>query len=428
MSPKSVVLLGDVGMGKSTLVEKVTGVCNLSSDASISFTRSSHAFVTKCKRLQLIDTPGSNAMQDKLEHNVWIAHALNLDPVYRILLVVKADTRIDNSVDRVRNYAERFGDLIDIMSVCVTHMDTVTWQTDEFMNCMRDELGIDSAIFVGTATSGDQILNDILGTCEKPLNLTITSDNFLKYFKINNNNIKILKSVRQEITNFQNMNREFMTELRSGSYNAQDKTDMVFEFQAFMGQEVYEAQKRVSEANSFTFIGDNTANEAGHIANLTNQLRAVLLEVRTVALGYQEQSGISELRKCPHCPCVWAKLEGCDGATTCGNKVSNFFDGRFTSFANFSFEYDGKHLRISKVGTRPASASAAGHSSRNAGCGRPIAWRDMAPVQVPKEFNVATVVTTDDVGLVPAKAKTSWEAFYGAVETRLGNFLKTEVV
>ena len=38
-----------------------------------------------CGRLQVIDTPGSNSMQEKLAHNVWIAHALNYAPVSLIL-------------------------------------------------------------------------------------------------------------------------------------------------------------------------------------------------------------------------------------------------------------------------------------------------------------------------------------------------------
>jgi len=146
MAPKSVVLRGDVGMGKSTIVEKVTGFCDLSSGASQSFTRSSHAFIAPCRRLQLIDPLGSNAMTDKMEHNVWIAHALNTDPVSLILNVVKADTRIDNAVGKVRNYVERLADLIDIMAVCITHMDTVDWNQGEFKSCLRDELGIDLGI------------------------------------------------------------------------------------------------------------------------------------------------------------------------------------------------------------------------------------------------------------------------------------------
>jgi len=240
----------------------------------------------------------------------------------------------------------------------------------------------------------------------------------LKHF-----HIKILKSVRAEVANFQVMKQEFTHALNSGSYTNQDKTDVVFEFQAFMGEEVYKAQQRVSAQNRFTFMGAETANEAGHVANLTNQLKATLFEVRTLALAYQSSAGISSLRKCPHCHQVWAKLEGCDGTTTCGNKPTSF-DGRFDTLATFQFIFDGKNLKISKVGTRPKSA---GHSSnRNAGCGRSIAWRDMAPVQVPPEFDVATVVAVDDVALIrDDRKRSSWNDYYGMVESRIGNFKKT---
>jgi hypothetical protein len=366
-------------------------------------------------------------MADKLEHNVWIAHALNFAAVSLILMVVKAETRIEIVVDKVRDYAERFADLIDIMGVCITHMDVVNWQQDEFKNCLQDELGIGSVIFVGKATRGEQIKTNILSECrERPLDLRITSGNFLKYFKINNNNIKILKSVREEIGKFQVMKQDFTNELSSGNHEAQDKVDMVFEFQAFMNLEVYEAQKRVSDSNSFTFAGDNTASEAGHVANLTNQLRATLLDVRTMALGYQTCSGISSLRKCPHCNQVWAKLEGCDGETTCGSMPSRF-DGRFNTLANFRFDFDGKHLTIAKVGHRPASASTQGSARSNgsAGCGKSITWSQMAPVTVPPEFNVQAVATTDDVTLIPARARPLFRDVFEKVENAIGDVKKT---
>ena len=66
-----VVLIGDIGVGKSTLVEKLTRWRNLSSDSSKSFTK--HARLFHSRRLQICDTPGSNPMEERFEHNVWIA-------------------------------------------------------------------------------------------------------------------------------------------------------------------------------------------------------------------------------------------------------------------------------------------------------------------------------------------------------------------
>ena len=87
-----VVLVGDVGSGKSTVGEKLTGVEGRSSDSSTSFTTEMAVFQTRDGGLEVADTPGSNAMRDKLSHNTEIASALNYADVSRILLVVKAET------------------------------------------------------------------------------------------------------------------------------------------------------------------------------------------------------------------------------------------------------------------------------------------------------------------------------------------------
>ena len=89
-------------------------------------------------------------MTDKLAHNTQVAAALNYSPVSRMLIVVKADTRIDNVVDDVRKYAEQLADLdLDVIGVMVTHMDTVTWSRERFINCLDSELGINTAVFSG---------------------------------------------------------------------------------------------------------------------------------------------------------------------------------------------------------------------------------------------------------------------------------------
>ena len=133
METPYVVLMGDVGHGKSRIVEKACGVTNLSSNASETFTRESKLFHSADGRLIVADTPGSNAMKDKLSHNCEIAVALNYADISRIFIVVKAETRIDNGVGAVRKYAEQLVDLdMDALAVIVTHMDQVTWEEGDF--------------------------------------------------------------------------------------------------------------------------------------------------------------------------------------------------------------------------------------------------------------------------------------------------------
>ena len=90
-----VVLVGDVGSGKSTILEKLTGARNKSSNSFESFTRASEGLYTPDRSLIVADTPGSNAMRDKMEHNVWIARALNFQPVSRYHRARKRDETVD---------------------------------------------------------------------------------------------------------------------------------------------------------------------------------------------------------------------------------------------------------------------------------------------------------------------------------------------
>merc|ERR1719420_747484 len=117
-----------------------------------------------------------------------------------------------------------------------------------------------------------------------------------------------------------------------------------------------DSRKRVSDECGFTFLNPETqAAELAHYANLTNQLKTVLYEVRIGTLTYANDHGAGDLRQCPHCGEIWAKIVGCDDATTCGNPC-NFADTKgnrnVRAFANFTFERIGKTFVIKRGGNR----------------------------------------------------------------------------
>lgn len=424
LNPTYVVLLGDVGTGKSTLLEKLTEQRGKSSQANESFTRSSEVFWAPDGRLIVADTPGSNALKDTLEHNVQIAGALNYRPVSRIFIVVKAETRIDSVVDNVRKYADRFLELpMDVVGVLVTHMDTVDWTEKDFAPRIEHDLGIDSVVFSSMTTNRETLQNNILKTCTERHNLTVDDANFFKLFKIHNHHRKILKSTSDEVKRFSDKKRDFDEERKA--FSGKDLVDLVFEFQAYMTDEIVEAQKRMSKTNNFTFEGDGAANEAGHIANMVNQLRMVLYDIRTECLGYQSEHGVSELRKCPHCGIIWTKVEGCEGATTCGNRPSNVNDVRDPAYAElgtFMFRWrDDGRLSITKVSRKTVKSQ---RSSRpQFGCGKSINWKEMATVAVPSEFSETVKVGTSDIKVLPPTTTNFQKELSGKIDA-VGRNLK----
>ena len=306
-NPRYVVLIGDVGTGKSTIVEKLTNERGRASDKDTSVTKSSEVFWTTDGSIVISDTPGSNAMEDKLEHNVWIASALNFRPVSKIFIMAKAETRLDNVVDNVRKYTDRFVELDpNALGILITHMDTVTWTPTRCSAMINNELGIESVVFSQMNTAPGSLIQDIHGVCRGTYELGVDGDNFLKLFKLNNSNSKILMITAKEVEAFRDLKEIFNMQINA--FNHKDKVDLVFEFQAYMEQQIVVAQQSMSQQANFTFMGDNSANEAGHVANMTNQLRAILHSIRIQALGYHSDHGVNDLRQCPHCGLKWAKV------------------------------------------------------------------------------------------------------------------------
>ena len=191
---------------------------------------------------------------------------------------MEADTRIDITVDHARKYAEQLIDLDpDAFAVVVTHMDLVTWDQRRFSDAINRKLGMDAVVYTQPNTTSSVLQQDILKVCSKSFDLSVDEENFFKLFKIANNNLKILKTTKKEVELFKQIKESFAEQRKNHKEN---EKDLLFEFQAFMTEEITNSQKRVASENNFTFgcsedgdltfDGESAANEAGHIANLSN--------------------------------------------------------------------------------------------------------------------------------------------------------------
>ena len=420
-----VILMGNIGAGKSTLVEKVTGETGISSAASTIATKSCDIIQSSDDSLILCDTPGTNSICDRFQSNLEVAHAFNFMPVDLILITVKADVRIESVAKVLTEYMECFlpEDFSpDLIGFCITHMDKVTWGEDELIQCLKLNLGIEKAIFSSLEKDSMTLAQEIKDACLKnqPVKIYVDSEMFLQLFKINNNEVKILREARKEVVKFEKMKQDFYGEQKR--YSKNDQKDMIFEFQAWMCDEIIETQKRFSHNNNFSFSGGpETANEAGHIANLTNQLRQILRDVRIEAMQYHVDVE-TDFRKCPHCGQIWQKIEGCPGDTKCGDSSSEHLkydhvDGG--KMATFFFSWN---EILQKLFTRRISRKEI-HARRNMGirrdtiekhigCGRTINWSKMAPVKVPKGFYEADPTSTKDIKPIQRKQGETWDNHY----------------
>ena len=363
----------------------MTGQKGRRSAANESCTKTADAFWCKDESLIVVDTPGSNAIREKLEHNVWIAHALNFMPVSKILITVKAEMRIENVVDNIRKYSDPFMVIpLDAVAVLVTHMDTVdSSYRKKCTETIEGELGFSKILFSSRTTSGKQLQGNIKRICTKKHSIKVNEDTFLKLFKIHDSNRKILVDTSEEVNNFRDLSESFARLRQAVPDNEQ--IDLIFEFQAWMEDQIIEAQKRLQAKNDFTFLGPKSANEAGHNANMTNQLRLILYAIRIEALNIQSPHGADELRKCPYCGLIWAKVHGCEGKTTCGNQPDKEHarDLRPKSagvMATYTFTWncgEKGSLHFDKSGERKVQAPRASSTlkSESSGCGKDVTWK-----------------------------------------------------
>jgi len=171
------------------------------------------------------------------------------------------------------------------------------------------------------------------------------------------------------------------------------------------------------------------AQHAGHIANMTNQLKSILHDVRIEAMTWHKNV-VTDFRKCPFCATIWTKVEGCNGSTTCGKRPQEEKDdwsGGIT--ASFAFIWDSVYERL-VVKPRPKESTNEENKSeiaeenksedalsgkgfswfvyssifsvkenrkrgKGVGCGKTITWSEMAPYEDDKVKKIE--MSTKDV-------------------------------
>ncbi|KAL5261985.1 hypothetical protein ACHWQZ_G007628 [Mnemiopsis leidyi] len=270
-----VVLMGEVGVGKSTVVEKLSGIAIPTGKNPRSVTRKYRRYLSYDKTILVSDTPGCNPIEDQLEHNQQIAAALNYRPVSRILITVKADIRLANVMSIVKKFSERLLDFSDeVIGVLVTHMDSVTWESHELKQKITEEFGIECVLYSGKETPREILLGQITSVCIKPVPIKVDEKKFSRLFKINDKKIKIQKEISKEISQIKEMKRKFDQLLINEESTS--KNPMINQFIYWIEKKVKEAENKIITSNRFTFQGENEYIERGYMVDMSNRMKLAL--------------------------------------------------------------------------------------------------------------------------------------------------------
>uniref|UniRef100_A0A7M5XF89 G domain-containing protein n=1 Tax=Clytia hemisphaerica TaxID=252671 RepID=A0A7M5XF89_9CNID len=279
-----VVLVGNVGSGKSTIVEKLTGEKGRSSSSAESATRAAEYFWTPDQRLLIADTPGTNPRKDKLGHNKEIAAALSYQEVSKFLIVAKAHVRMDQTISEIKQYSDRFVELPDdLVGVMVTHMDIhKEWDESEMKNVLNERFEIPVVIFSGSHNIADEVNRRIIDTCQTSYRIDVGCRLYNEYFRIEESNIKILKITNEFVRRFKQIRKGFVKKLALCSQL--DRANAIFEFLTFFKEKQLETGKAEMICNlKLNFKGENGDLQKGFLINMENQANAVMSDLRKEA-------------------------------------------------------------------------------------------------------------------------------------------------
>ena len=135
-------------------------------------------------------------------------------------------------------------------------------------------------LFSQPRKKAQELIRDILSVCRERHSLQVNDNNFLRLFKLHS---KILVVTAQKVEAFLDLKKSFDEE--KAKFSAKEQVDLIFEFQAYLEDQITVAQQSMAEELDFSFLGANGPNEAGHVANMTNQLRVILQAIRIEALS-----------------------------------------------------------------------------------------------------------------------------------------------
>lgn len=186
------------------------------------------------------------------------------------------------------------------------------------------------------------------------------------------------------------------------------------ELDAMYDKFVKEHGVNMTEMNYFTFAIKMQGENVKLCDDFSNQVIP-----RMSYNLFDNQDPRNLIKQCPNCGLIWYKTEGCDGATTCGNRgfEHSTCGSSLREIFNFVMTYiDGK-IRVKKNPIKvkaPTSTLGTGvASSGYKGCNAAITWRDLPKLDDELILSLYKVKTMDEaIAMIRADSFTKTKRNY----------------
>jgi GTPase SAR1 family protein len=370
----TITLFGKLGVGKTTLFNKLTGSRCETGSREQSVTQSTTSQITLNKEMFLIDTPGQDTHKDVMKHANEIVAALESIPLNGIIIVEEI-ARIGTLYARIQSSMDILGSNQHLVSIIVTKTDIMPdYNSNNATIDLAKLLAIDSnrIMFIGNMTDPSCILQFLKSRILPSQIIDLTEEQKQMLIAMNPTIKKCNQELKEMDEKFEAVRKYVTTSFQHDDSLILNLTTWLTDFRDKEKQTLFQSVEEEDEDQKILLYGKIVIRLNNGLDNLIHFLNQHLIY-------YRHLINFDEYRACPFCKTVWVKVEGCDDFTTCGTRPNKSID--HYTYMGYQFAFTKREelwtLTVDTSDIKKCNDNGQYIRRRAYGCGERIAWTSM---------------------------------------------------